>query len=230
MEKIANNYGALPNHFYPMKKLQNYIHMGVVREYRKGDSIVLPGELIDRIVYVLSGKLSISFLNEDGRKKIMFYAGPYTFSDRLFPVDPCFVHVVSVEDSTVCFFSKEQLSEIFQMDKEMIFEFITSYSSKCSYFMRETHEMALYSPSVRVLRLLYDLCLTQGKLVDGVYQIDVKLSQKSISEMTGIHYVTVCKLFGYLRKENILYKTTNKITVFDLQGLKNLMNDWMKMK
>ncbi|MCM1566123.1 MAG: Crp/Fnr family transcriptional regulator [Dehalobacter sp.] len=230
MEKIANNYGALPNHFYPMKKLQNYINMGVVREYRKGDSIVLPGELIDRIVYVLSGKLSISFLNEDGRKKIMFYAGPYTFSDRLFPVDPCFVHVVSVEDSTVCFFSKEQLSEIFQMDKEMIFEFITSYSSKCSYFMRETHEMALYSPSARVLRLLYDLCLNQGKLVDGVYQIDVKLSQKSISEMTGIHYVTICKLFGYLRKENILHKTTNKITVFDLQGLKNLINDWMKIK
>ncbi|EQB21428.1 Transcriptional regulator, Crp [Dehalobacter sp. UNSWDHB] len=230
MDKIANNYGALRNHFYPMKKLQNYIHMGVIRDYRKGDSIVLPGELIDRIVYVLSGKLSISFLNEDGRKKIMFYADPYTFSDRLFPVDPCAVHVVSVENSTVCFFSKEQLSEIFQMDKEVIFEFITSYSSKCSYFMRETNEIALYGSSVRVLRLLYDLCLNQGKLVDGVYQIDVKLSQKSISEMTGIHYVTVCKLFGYLRKANILHKTTNKITVFDLQGLENLMNNWMKMK
>ncbi|RJE48512.1 Crp/Fnr family transcriptional regulator [Dehalobacter sp. MCB1] len=228
MEKITNNYYILPNNFYPMKKLQNYGHLGTIRNYGKGESIVLPGELIHKIIYVISGRLSINFLNEDGRHKVMFYADPLTFADRLFPFDDCFVHVVAEESSTVWFFTQEQLFEIFQQDKEVLFDFISCYSSKCGYFMREAKEMILYNPSVRVLRLLYDLCLTQGKLVNNVYQIDIKLSQKAISEIIGVHFVTISRIFGFLKKENILYKTTNKIVVIDLERLKDLINEWMK--
>ncbi|WP_368292960.1 Crp/Fnr family transcriptional regulator [Dehalobacter sp. TBBPA1] len=228
MEK-TNSYYILPNNFYPVKKLQNYIHMGVVRNYSKGQSVVLPGELIYKIVYVLSGRLSINFLNEDGRQKLMYYADPHTYADRLFPFDECYVHVIAEENSTVCFFSKEELFKIFQQDKEVLSDFIINYSSKCGYFMREAKEMVLYNPSVRVLRLLYELCLTQGKSVDNVYQIDIKLSQKAISEITGVHFVTISKIFGFLKKENILYKTTNKIMVIDLERLKGLVNEWLEL-
>lgn len=224
---VSKNYCLLPNNFYPVKQLKNYTHLGVIRNYGKGDTVVLPGEILAKIIYVLAGRLSISFLNEDGRQKIMFYADPYTFCDRLFTADSCAVQVVSVEASRVCFFSKEQLSEIFRMDEKVVFDFITGYSSKCSYFMQETQEMALYGSSVRVLRLLYKLCLTQGKQVKNTYQIDIKLPHKLISEMTGIHYVTISKLFGYLRKENILHKTTSKIIIYDLAKLKNLIDDWV---
>jgi len=227
MKKNANYY-ILPNSFYPVKRLQNYIHLGAVRNYLKGNSIVLPGELIHKIIYVISGRLSISFLNEDGRQKVMYYADPYIYADRLFSFDDCYVHVIAEEDSKVCFFTKEQLFEIFHLDEEVLFDFIACYSSKCGYFMREAKEMVLYNPSVRVLRLLYELCLTQGNFANDVYQIDIKLSQKTISEITGVHFVTISKIFRFLKKENILYKTTNKIIVIDSIKLKNLVNEWMK--
>ncbi|RNC62966.1 MAG: Cyclic AMP receptor-like protein [Candidatus Dichloromethanomonas elyunquensis] len=225
MEKLFANYYVLPGNFYPIKKLKNYTDLGMIRNYERRDSVVLPGEKIDRIIYVVSGRLSINFLNDDGRQKLMFYADPYTFADRLFQVDDCYVHVVSEEKSTVCFFAKERLLEVFQKDKEVLCEFITSYASKCGYFMREAKEMALYNSSARVLRFLYNLCLTKGKLVDNVYEINMKLPQKAISEITGVHHVTISKIFGSLKKANVLRKTSNKIIVSDVTRLKDLMNE-----
>ncbi|AHF09374.1 MULTISPECIES: Crp/Fnr family transcriptional regulator [Dehalobacter] len=228
---ISNHYSILPGNFYPILKLCNYTHLGVIRNYRKGDTIVLPGEIINKVVFVLSGKLGISFMNDDGRQKFMFYADPFTFADRLFAIEECFVHVVSEERSTVCFFDKEQLLSIFQQDKEVLIEFITCYASKCTYFMRESKEMAIYKPSVRVLRLLYELCRQKGKevdQVDHVYEIDERVSQKAISEITGVHFVTICKLFRYLKKENILKKNSGKIIIYDLPRLHDLIEEWMK--
>ncbi|MGI6449972.1 MAG: helix-turn-helix domain-containing protein [Desulfitobacteriia bacterium] len=88
--------------------------------------------------------------------------------------------------------------------------------------------MALYNPSARVLRLLQELCLSEGKPVGNVYEINIRLAQKSISEITGVHYVTISKIFRWLKRENILYKTTNKITVKDLDRLKALVNENIK--
>ncbi|WP_348980852.1 Crp/Fnr family transcriptional regulator [Dehalobacter sp. 14DCB1] len=225
MEKIFNNNYILPNHFYPINKLKNYLNMGIVRNYQKGDSVVSPGEIIDSVIYVISGKLGITFLTEDGKRRLMFHADAGTFTDRLFQPDDCLVDVVSEEESVVCYFSKDKLLEMFQQDKEVLCEFITSYASKCGYFMHEAKEMALYNPSVRVLRLLYKLCLTKGELVNNVYEINIKLSQKAISEMTGVHYVTVCKIFQNLREKNILRKTSNRIIIFDLKRLKDLISN-----
>lgn len=213
----------IPDTFHPIEKLQNFSYMGVVRNYEKGDTVVLPGETIDRVIYVLSGKLTVNFLNDDGRQKLMYKAGKYSIVDRLFPLENCFVHVIAEERSKICFFSKEQLFMILKQDDEILNEFLVNYSSKCFHFMNGSKEMALYNPSVRVLRLLHELCVTEGKRVDDTYEIDVKLSQRAISEITGVHFVTICRVFSWLKKENILHKTTNKIIINDLERLKKLI-------
>lgn len=224
MDNLLTNYYALPSNFYPIKKLKNYIEMGIVRNYERKDSVVLPGEKIERIIYVVSGRLSINFLNDDGRQKLLFYADPYTFADRLFQVDDYFVHVVSEEKSTVCFFSKERLLEVLQRDNDVLCEFLTSYASKCGYFMYEAKEMALYDSSVRILRLLYKLCFTKGKIVNNSCEINIKLSLKTIADITGVHYVTISRLLGSLKKANILHKTGDKIIVSDVKRLEGLVN------
>lgn len=227
MEESPKEF-LLPDTFHPIKKLRNYVQMGMVRSFQKGDTVVLPGEIINKVVYVLTGKLSVSFLNDDGKQKSMYTAGKYAIVDRLFPYESCYVHVVSEENSTVCFFSKEQLFSVFKLDEEIINEFIVNYSSKCFHFMNEAKEMALYNPSARVLRLLLELALSEGRPVGNAYEINIRLAQKSISEITGVHYVTISKIFRWLKKENILHKTTHKIIIKDLDKLKAVMNENIK--
>ncbi len=222
---ISNHYCILPGHFYPVLKLRAYTQLGVVRSYSKGDSVVLPGEVVNKVIFVLAGKLGVSFLNEDGRQKFMFYVDPFTFADRLFAIEECFVHVVAEEGSRVCFFESEPLLCALQEDRELLIEFIACYASKCTYFMREAKELVLYRPSARVLRLLYELCRAQGKECAQGYVIDERITQKAISEITGVHFVTISKLFRYLKEENILQKQANKIIIYDLPRLRALTEE-----
>ncbi|MGI6449973.1 MAG: cyclic nucleotide-binding domain-containing protein [Desulfitobacteriia bacterium] len=106
---MQDNPKIVPDSFHPIKKLRDYAFIGNVRGFQKGDTVVLPGEKIHKVIYVLAGKLSVSFLNDDGKQKSMYTAGRHSIVDRLFPSENCFVHVVSEENSTVCFFTKEQL-------------------------------------------------------------------------------------------------------------------------
>ncbi|RJE48533.1 MULTISPECIES: Crp/Fnr family transcriptional regulator [unclassified Dehalobacter] len=223
MNEIIKDYCIIPDNFYPVKGLQKYVHMGVLRKYQKGEFIIPAGEKIDRVIYVVSGKVSLNFF-EDKKQKIMFYACRHGVVDNLFSYQVILGNIVAEENSTVCFFSKEQLYEIFRKDDETHDEFITNLTCKCSFFMYVAKEMDFYSPSARVLRLINELCLSKGKLVNDVYKIDIKLTQKMISEITGVHSVTVCKILGWLKKEKIMRKTSDKIIIYDLQRLKDAID------
>jgi CRP-like cAMP-binding protein len=223
MEDINKDYCIVPDNFYPVKSLQKYVHMGVLHKYRKGDTITFPGEAIDRVIYVVSGKVGVYCL-EDNKQKLMYYACRYCTIDMLFSFGIYLAHIVSEENSTVCFFSKEQLFEIFRQDDEAHQDFLFNYASKCGFFMYVSKEMDLYTPTARVLRMLCELCLTKGKIVDNVYEIDIKLTQKTISEITGVHFVSVSRIFGWLKKEKIVNKTPNKIIIYDLPRLKDMIN------
>ncbi len=222
MQANRSHY-IVPDNFYPVKSLQKYVSEGVVCKYSKGDTIVLPGESIARVIYVHSGKVSLYFL-EEKKQKLMYYARRHGVINRLFTFGTTSSHIVAEEDSTVCFFSERQLFEIFKQDDEAHREFLINFTSKCGFFMNIAKEMDVYSPTSRILRFIGELCATQGKLVNHVYEIDLKLTQKTISEITGVHPVTVCKILGWLKKENVLQKTSKKIFIYDLPKLKELIH------
>lgn len=216
---------VLPNGFYPIPKIQDYTHLGLVRHYTKGSAVVLPGESSCRIIYMISGKLRVNMVTEDGREKLIYVAGPYTLLGRLFLSNINDFHIVAMTDCTVCFFTKDQLQEIFRQDEELIFEVLKNYTSKVSYFMQQIKYLDLYSPTVRILRLLDDLCRDKGKLIGDTYEIKITLSQKNIAEITGAHYVTVSKVFGCLKKQGIACKRKDTIYIYNLQKLKELIEE-----
>jgi len=225
MDEILKNY-VLPDTFFPVKRLEKYIHLGSLHHFRKGDVLSFPGVEIERAIYVISGEVSVSLLSDDGRQKYIYTAHANGVLNRLFFRDRHPGLLVAEEDTQVCFFSKDQLAQIFENDRELIFDMMRNSESKVYYFMNQTKEMVFYSPTVRVLRLLRELCLSEGNLSDNVCIIRRSLSQKNISEITGVHPVTVCKVFGLLKKEMVAEKTRTEITVMDFDKLQNMIEEY----
>jgi len=216
---------VLPDTFYPVKKLCDYLDFGSQHSYRKGEAVLLPDEVLGKIIFVLSGRLKVSTITSDGREKFIYSAGQYCFMDRLFSFEEDNILIMAVEDSKVCFFTKEQLLMIFKQDEELIIDVLRNFSSKVYYFLNQTNELNLYSPSVRILRLLYELYESKGKYKNNTWEINISLPNKSISEITGLHFVTVSKIFGYLKKQKILKKTKTKIIIYDAERLKSLVDE-----
>jgi CRP-like cAMP-binding protein len=224
MEEILKNY-VLPDTFYPVCKLKNYIHLGSQHSYYKGETVLLPDEVLGKIIFVVSGKLNVSKITDDGRERFIYSGGQYCFMDRLFTFENDHMLIVAGEDSRVCFFSKEQLLTVFKQDEEIIIDVLRHYDSKVYYFMNLSNEINLYSPSVRLLRLFYELNQSKGEYYNGVWEVEIELTNKKISEITGLHHVTVSKILGSLKKEGILKKRKNKIVIYDLEKLKDRLEE-----
>ncbi|AHF10426.1 Crp/Fnr family transcriptional regulator [Dehalobacter restrictus] len=216
---------VLPDTFYPVENLCDYLDFGSQRSYRKGEAVLLPDEVLGKIIFVLSGRLKVSTITPDGREKFIYSAGQYCLMDRLFSFEEDHILIIAVEDSKVCFFTKEQLLMVFKQDEELIIDVLRNFASKVYYFLNQTNELNLYSPSARILRLLYELYKSKGKYKNNTWEINIYLPNKGISEITGLHFVTVSKIFGYLKRQKILKKTKTKIIIYDVERLKSLIDE-----
>ncbi|WP_368292965.1 Crp/Fnr family transcriptional regulator [Dehalobacter sp. TBBPA1] len=220
-EELNKNLVPIPDTFFPVERFQQHVDLGTTKYFAKGSVVVMPGEATSVIIYVVSGKLRVDKIIDDGRERLLYYAGQYGLIGRLY--ETCNdIYVMAIEDSRICFFSKQQLREVFRRDEELVFDLLKNYVTKMSYYIKQFAEIDCFSPAVRIVRLLYELYLTQSIPLEDSYEINIDLSLKNISEITGAHYVTVSKVLNCLKSENILEKKKNKIIIYDSEKLKTL--------
>lgn len=215
---------VVPDTFFPVEKLVKYTHLGSVKTYPKGSTVVFPGDRMLTLGYVIYGRLKINRFNEDEQEKLLYFAGRHCILALLF-TELSEIYAVATEDSQVCFFPEQQIRRIFRSDDDVAIDVLKSYQSKINYYIKQVTEMDYFNPTIRVVRLLYKLGLTSGIEVNDCIEINIDLSMKDISEITGTHYVTVSKVLGWLRRQNILEKKKNKIIIRDLPKLYMLTHE-----
>lgn len=213
----------IPESFCRVDRLEKYVHLGRMRSFSKGEIVLSQGAESNTLIYVQTGSLSVSIGADDGHDKFLFYIGERSIGMTTFLSECHEIQIVAVKNSRVFFFTLEQIMAIFHKEEQIILDIFQNIVSKVYYFMAQARDLNYCRPSSRVFRLLYNLCINEGKYVDGCYQIDTKLTQKAIGEITGTHYVTVCKLLSLLDKQGILKKTKDKIVVHNLERLKALI-------
>nr|3E5U_A Chain A, Cyclic nucleotide-binding protein [Desulfitobacterium hafniense DCB-2]3E5U_B Chain B, Cyclic nucleotide-binding protein [Desulfitobacterium hafniense DCB-2]3E5U_C Chain C, Cyclic nucleotide-binding protein [Desulfitobacterium hafniense DCB-2]3E5U_D Chain D, Cyclic nucleotide-binding protein [Desulfitobacterium hafniense DCB-2]3E6B_A Chain A, Cyclic nucleotide-binding protein [Desulfitobacterium hafniense DCB-2]3E6B_B Chain B, Cyclic nucleotide-binding protein [Desulfitobacterium ha len=211
----------IPDNFFPIEKLRNYTQMGLIRDFAKGSAVIMPGEEITSMIFLVEGKIKLDIIFEDGSEKLLYYAGGNSLIGKLYPTGNN-IYATAMEPTRTCWFSEKSLRTVFRTDEDMIFEIFKNYLTKVAYYARQVAEMNTYNPTIRILRLFYELCSSQGKRVGDTYEITMPLSQKSIGEITGVHHVTVSRVLASLKRENILDKKKNKIIVYNLGELKHL--------
>lgn len=215
----------IPESFYPVDRLEKYVHIGCTRLYPKGSIILSQGIETNTLMYVRSGCLAVSMGADDGHNKFLFHISARSIGMTTFLSELHELQIQAVKNSMVCFFSVEQILGIFREDEQIILDILQNVLTKVYYFMAQARDLNFCRPSSRVFRLLYNLCLKEGKPVEDGYVIYSDLTQKAIGEITGTHYVTVCKLFNILEKQGILKKNKDKMYVYNLERLKELINE-----
>ncbi len=214
----------IPETFYCINKFEQYMPKGHTRSFTKGSIILSQGTESDNLLYVHSGCIALSIGTDDGHNKFLFHVREHSIGMTTFLPDNHELQISAVQNSTVCFFTIKQLLEIFREDEQLILDIMQNILTKTYYFMVQARELNFSRPSSRVFRLLYNLCLAEGERRGNCFYINSKLTQKAIGEITGTHYVTVCKLFSLLDKQEILKKTKDKIIIYDLEKLKALIH------
>lgn len=215
----------IPDSFLNIDQLEQYTHLGLTRSYVKGEILLSPGIPCDKLTYVISGRLQVALEDDDGQEKFLFTLSEHSIGMTLFYSEGHETKIIALENSTVCYFSEEQLMQIFRQDEKLIFTIMKNIWIKTRYFTAQSREMSFYRPAARVLRLIYNFCITEGRFVNDYYEVQCKMTQNHIAQITGTHYVTVSKLFRLLKSEGILTKKKDRLIIYDLERLKELINE-----
>jgi CRP/FNR family cyclic AMP-dependent transcriptional regulator len=174
---------------------------------------VQPGDLVDSIYYIHSGRTRHYMVNADGIEKVTYIlnkgwflregvfirAQPRMYAERFSITElPTVIYVIDRR----CY---DKLSQYPEFSKELF----RSSTAKNDLLRREMESIIFDSAKVRLLKLLCVAAKTP-ELVDGYwYRLKISYSHQELAAIVGVNRVTVSRFIATLKQSGDL-RTVNR--------------------
>jgi CRP-like cAMP-binding protein len=175
---------------------------GRERRYAPGDAIYRQGEISTSFYLIISGKVEISMVREDGSYFMVEIMGPGALCGEGAAFDglPRFSSAIALQDTVVRRFDSRHLEEAFQETPKLALSLIRVLAAKQRIMSRRAQHLSAPSPEVRIGDLLLRLAETYGRRDQPTTPIPVTLTHEQIATMTGTSRVTVTRWMTKMRK------------------------------
>ncbi|MFP4133378.1 MAG: global nitrogen regulator NtcA [Halothece sp.] len=189
----------------------------VVENFDRGKTIFFPGDPAERVYFLLTGAVKLSRVYETGeeitvallRENSVFgvlslITGQH--SDR-------FYHAVAFTPVELLSAPIDQAEIAFRENSQLTRLMLQGLSSRILQTEMMIETLAHRDMGSRLVSFLLILCRDFGTPSEQGVQIDLKLSHQAIAEAIGSTRVTVTRLLGELRDEEMISIYKKKITV-----------------
>jgi len=212
----------------PASALQAFENIKYATAYPKGAVLFVEGQAPRGIFVLCKGRVKLSICAPDGKTLIVKIADPgevlglsASVSGKPYEltaetVDPCQVNFVKREDflrflkehPDACFKVAEQLSE--------------KYNTAC----HEVRSLGLsHSAGEKLARLLLEWSSRNGEANKNEPRVKLALTHEEIAQMIGTSRETVTRLFGDLKKRQILQTKGSTLVIRNKAALKLLASN-----
>lgn len=191
----------------------------VVESYDRGKTIFFPGDPAERVYFLLKGAVRLSRVYEAGeeitvallRENSVFGVLSLLIgqkSDR-------FYHAVAFTPVELLSAPIEQVQKALNEHPELAMLMLKGLSSRILQTEMMIETLAHRDMGSRLVSFLLILCRDFGVPTEEGIRVDLKLSHQAIAEAIGSTRVTVTRLLGELREQNMISIYKKKITVHD---------------
>lgn len=191
--------------FEALKKL---LESKKIRKIKKGQLLYYDGDASQGIYLVLSGKIKVSKITEDGRELVT----AINSTDEYFGIYDALVNKMhtetaeAIEDSSVCLLYKEQLDDILEKNAALAMQFIHLLSENLHQKEEQLVQMAYHSVRKRLAETL--LRISEINNNDTF-----KISRTDLAAMAGMATETVSRTLSDFKYENLLDKKGGEISI-----------------
>lgn len=200
------------------------IHPCVVKEkYKKRQEIFSEGDPPDWFYIVLSGKVKITKLSNEGREIIIELISPADFFGGLAVLRgfPYPANAVAMENSDIVRISRNSLLKIIDRFPNVMYDITTSLGERVRDFHDTLKNIALEKVESRIASLLLKLADKAGeKTGKGAVVINMKLTKQDIAEMVGTTVETAIRVMSKFKKAGVIYAEGGNIVVKNLEALR----------
>lgn len=189
----------------------------VVENYERGKTIFFPGDPAERVYFLLKGAVKLSRVYEAGeeitvallRENSVFGVLSLITGHR----SDRFYHAVAFTPVELLSSPIEQVEQSLKDNPELAILMLKGLSSRILQTEMMIETLAHRDMGSRLVSFLLILCRDFGVPTSDGIRIDLKLSHQAIAEAIGSTRVTVTRLLGELRQQEMISIQKKKITV-----------------
>ncbi len=199
------------------RQMSSGVFPPVVETYDRGKTIFFPGDPAERVYFLVKGAVKLSRVYEAGeeitvallRENSVFGVLSLITGHR----SDRFYHAVAFTSVELLSVPIEQVEKALKEDPELPMVLLRGLSSRILQTEMMIETLAHRDMGSRLVSFLLILCRDFGVPGTNGITVDLKLSHQAIAEAIGSTRVTVTRLLGELRDQNMIYIHKKRITV-----------------
>jgi CRP/FNR family transcriptional regulator, global nitrogen regulator len=189
----------------------------VVETFERGKTIFFPGDPAERVYFLQRGAVKLSRVYEQGEEITVALLRENSVFGVLSLITgqkaDRFYHAVAFTTVELLSVPIEQVEKALKENPELSMWMLKGLSTRILQTEMMIETLAHRDMGSRLVSFLLILCRDFGVPESGGITIDLKLSHQAIAEAIGSTRVTVTRLLGDLRQDDMISINKKKITV-----------------
>lgn len=201
--------------------LETFLHCCHKRRYPAKKEIVKPGDLGDKLFYVIDGSVSVCMEEPDGREIILAYLNKGDFIGEIGVFMEQDTRGVSVRTRTACQMAEVSYVRLQQALKnelapyafDILCMFGKQLSSRLLQTSRKVHHLAFLDVTGRIAGTLIDLCKQPDAIThpDGM---QIRITRQEIGRIVGCSREMAGRVLKILQEQGLISARGKTIVVY----------------
>jgi len=204
----------------PEAQLLAVAQLARLRSYDKGEIIFHQGDEGNGFFIVRSGRVKVFKISASGREQILhiFEAGAHFAEVPAFDGDRFPASAAPLETTELLFFPRQLFLEVLEQNPALAINLLKSFARHLRLFSRLVDNLSLREVPGRLAVYLLSLSDRAGHRSE----VELDLSKGQLAAMLGTIPETLSRVFHKLSREGTIAVEGSKITLLDLDALRQL--------
>ncbi len=202
--------------------LDALLHLSHVRRYPSKSIIISPGDLGDRLYYIIEGSVSISVEDDDGRELILAYLNKGEFIGEIGVFKNADVRTVSVKTLTSCRLAEIGYQRLHALLENELKEHATDIyfllgeqlASRLLITSRKFWDLAFLDVEGRIARILLDLS-NQPMALTHPQGMQLSITRQELARMVGCSREMAGRVLKELEIKGLISAHGKTVVVFN---------------
>ncbi len=174
------------------------------REFKKNQVILREEDTNEYMYMILSGKVKVMQINEEGKETILAFHNPGDFFGEMSLIDgkTAPATVVATENSSVALIARKDFFSMLLGQGKTMLQLLNILSTRLREAYDRIQILSFSNASQRLKMLFIMLAGMYGQKTEKGMRLDIKLTHQNIADMTGIARETVTRIINKAQKEN----------------------------
>ena len=206
----------------PPDTLEKIAQVGSRQKYVKDNIILMEEEAGSALFVIISGKVKIARSSDDGREVILSILNESDFFGEMAILDgqTRSASVISLEDSELFIIQRNQFLELLRSHPEISIALLNELSSRLRAADLKIKSLTLKDAEGKVAIAILQLADEQGKIKQGIVEIEKLPLQQDLANMAGTSRETISRTLHSFVKKGLLELEGNKLRILNYEKFK----------